>query len=81
MGQAGFELVAERFPIDATARSFDAAYRWVLDESPRRGKRRPLRTEPGPFATPPTATAAEPHSGKAAAAGAGADVRSSPVTP
>jgi hypothetical protein len=36
MGQAGFELVAERFPIDATARSFDEAYRWVLERhSPR----------------------------------------------
>jgi glycosyltransferase involved in cell wall biosynthesis len=34
MGQAGFELVAERFPVDATARSFDAAYRWVLEEAP-----------------------------------------------
>ena len=31
MGRAGFDLVAERFPIDATARSFDRAYRWVLD--------------------------------------------------
>ena len=56
MGQAGFELVAERFPIDATARSFDAAYRWVLDESPRRRQRRPLRTGPGPVEAPPSAT-------------------------
>jgi glycosyltransferase involved in cell wall biosynthesis len=37
MGQAAFQLVAERFPIDATARSFDEAYRWVS------GQHRPRR--------------------------------------
>jgi glycosyltransferase involved in cell wall biosynthesis len=79
MGRAGFELVAERFPIDATARSFDAAYRWVLDESPERHTRRPLRAGPGGLPSPPSALPAERRPDTAV--GAGADARSRPVTP
>ena len=79
MGQAGFERVAKRFPIDATARSVDAAYRWVLEESPSRHQRRPLRARSGSVEAPPSAVPSGPCSG--AEMGAGADSRSWPVTP
>jgi glycosyltransferase involved in cell wall biosynthesis len=51
MGQAAFRAVAARFPIDATARSFDQAYRWVLDHHRpcRRSAAEPLTGTPTPL--------------------------------
>ena len=63
MGRAGFDLVAERFPIDATARSFDRAYRWVLET------RRTRRVDPSAGGGPPRARRTGRGAGHATGAG------------
>jgi glycosyltransferase involved in cell wall biosynthesis len=60
LGEAGYEVVSERFPPDATARSFEAAYRRILGPAafPRRPGTLTVTTAPRAAAW----MAAPPHS-------------------